>query len=55
MVRRKNPVLQRYQVELRGHQYYVLDTKTRATVGGPYKKRTSAQDKADQMERRSGG
>jgi hypothetical protein len=55
VTRRKNPVLQKYQVEVRGSQYYVVNTKTHVTVGGPYKKREAAQEKADQLERTSHG
>ena len=55
---RKHPfprqLSQRFEIELRGHQYYVVDTKTDATVGGPFRKREKAQQKADEMERRTG-
>jgi hypothetical protein len=48
----RNPVLQHYQVEVRGNQYFVIDTKNVALVGGPFKSRTAAQEKADTLERR---
>jgi hypothetical protein len=47
-----NPVLQHYQVEIRGNSYYVIDTANRAIVGGPFRDRITAQEKADQLERR---
>jgi hypothetical protein len=55
MARKKNPVLQKYQVEVRGNQYYVINTKTHVTVGGPFKTRDAAQNRADQLERQSSG
>jgi hypothetical protein len=49
--RRRNPVLTRYQVEIKGRRYYVRDTKRGATVAGPFKNRPRAQEKADELER----
>jgi hypothetical protein len=45
-----NPVLQRYQVEIRGNFSYVTDTKRHTLVGGPYKSRIRAKARADQCE-----
>ena len=53
MTKRKDPVLQKYQVEQRGQQYFVVDTKTGATAGGPFKTRSAAQERADALDRRS--
>jgi hypothetical protein len=50
--RRKHPVLQRYQVEIRGTQYFVMDTKRHAIVAGPFRGRIKAQEHADQLEKR---
>lgn len=55
MARRKNPVLQKYQVEVRGNQYFVINTHTHITAGGPFKTRDAAQKRADQLERQSHG
>ena len=49
---RYNPVLQHYQVEIRGNQYYVIDTANRAIVGGPFRSRNAAQERADALEMR---
>jgi hypothetical protein len=43
VAKRRNPILQRFQVEVRGSYYYVVDTTTKATVAGPFKARDSAQ------------
>jgi hypothetical protein len=51
--RNPNPVLQLYQVEIRGNQYYVLNVQTRAISGGPFKTREEAQKRADELEKRS--
>jgi hypothetical protein len=51
--RRKDPVLQRYQVEVRGGRYYVRDTKNDILAGGPYTKRETAQRRADDLEKRT--
>jgi hypothetical protein len=40
-----------YRVEIRGNSYYVVNSQTRVTVGGPYKSRQAAQEKADALER----
>lgn len=48
---RKNPVLQRYQVQIKGNLYYVINTANGMTVAGPYESRIAAQDRADQLER----
>jgi hypothetical protein len=51
--RKKHPVLQNYQVEIRGNQYYVIHTtKGRALSGGPFKTREAAQRRADELEKR---
>jgi hypothetical protein len=50
--RRRNPILQNFQVELRANQFFVIDTKTRALVAGPFKSRIGAQERADELERR---
>jgi hypothetical protein len=50
--RRKNPILQHYQVEIRGNSYYVIDTTNSALVGGPFKSREAAQRRADELEKR---
>jgi len=55
VARKKNPVLQKYQVEVRGNQYFVVNTKTHVTAGGPFKTREAAQHRADQLERTSPG
>jgi hypothetical protein len=49
--RRRNPVLTRYQVEIKGRRYYVRVTKRGATVAGPFKGRIAAQRRADELER----
>jgi hypothetical protein len=49
--KRRNPLLQRYQVEVRGSYYYVVDTTTKATVAGPFKAREPAQRQADNLEK----
>ena len=49
--RRKNPVLQHYQVEIKGNLYYVINNDNGMVVGGPYESRVAAQDRADQLER----
>jgi hypothetical protein len=48
---RRNPVLQTFQVEIRGDKYYVINTKTRALSAGPFKSRIKAQERADKLER----
>jgi hypothetical protein len=50
--RHRNLVLQRYQVEIRGNSYFVICTRRHALVGGPYKSRIKAQERADELERR---
>jgi hypothetical protein len=49
--RRRNPVLQRYQVELRGNSYWVINTRHHGVIGGPFKTRQKAQERADTLER----
>jgi hypothetical protein len=39
-------------VEIRGNQYYVIDVANWAIVGGPFRDRITAQEKADQLEMR---
>jgi hypothetical protein len=41
----------RYVVELRGRQYFVVDAITSMTAGGPYIDRNTAQLRADQLNR----
>jgi hypothetical protein len=38
-----------FQVEPRGHQYFVVDGRSRMTFGGPYPDRVTAQHKADAL------
>jgi hypothetical protein len=45
------PVLQRFQVQVRGARYYVVDTQRGVTAGGPYVHRSRAQAEADRLER----
>ena len=44
----------RYQTDLRGKQFYVIDTHTRMTSGGPYADRVRAQQQADSLNRNLG-
>jgi hypothetical protein len=45
----------RFQVELRGTaQYYVIDSQTHMTMGGPFRDRTTAQQRADALQRNLG-
>jgi hypothetical protein len=44
----------RYQVDLRGAQYFVFDTHTHMTMGGPYPDRIRAQQQADSLNRNLG-
>jgi hypothetical protein len=44
-------VLQRFQVQLRSGQFYVMDTERHVTAAGPYQHRTRAQHEADRLER----
>jgi hypothetical protein len=43
-----------FQVELRGHQYFVVDGRSRMTFGGPYPGRIVAQRKADALNQSLG-
>jgi hypothetical protein len=45
-------VRQRFQVELRRNQHWVIDTKRRGLVAGPFKSRIKAHERADALERR---
>jgi len=38
-------------VDIRGNQYFVIDTANGAIVGGPFKDRIKAQEKADRLEK----
>jgi hypothetical protein len=53
--RRKHPVLQKYQVELRGNSYWIVDTRRHGLVGGPFRSRIKAQERADALERTAYG
>jgi hypothetical protein len=44
----------RYQTDLRGKQFYVIDTHTHMTTGGPYPDRVRAQQQADALNRNLG-
>jgi hypothetical protein len=44
----------RYQTDLRGAQYFVIDTHTRMTSGGPFPDRIRAQSTADALNRNLG-
>jgi hypothetical protein len=44
------PVRTRFQVRVRGSQFFVVDVETGATVAGPYVHRTRAQHEADKRE-----
>jgi hypothetical protein len=41
----------RCQVFLRGAQFFVVDTTTSMTLGGPYADRSRAQEQADALNR----
>jgi hypothetical protein len=41
----------RYVVQLLGNAYYVIDQKTDGIMGGPYRSREAAQDRADALQR----
>jgi hypothetical protein len=44
----------RFSVELRGRQYFVIDVNTGMVFGGPFPDRVTAQEKADALERNLG-
>jgi hypothetical protein len=48
---RNPPVLQRFQVEVRGGRYFVIDTERKVVVAGPFVHRMRAQAEADRLER----
>jgi hypothetical protein len=43
-----------FQVELRGHQYFVVDSRSGMTFGGPYADQIVAQQKADALNQSLG-
>lgn len=49
--RQRGLVGDRFVVELRGRQYFVIDARTGMTFGGPYRDRVTAQEKADAVNR----
>jgi DNA anti-recombination protein RmuC len=44
----------RFVVELKGRQYFVIDAKTSMVMGGPYSDRVLAQNRADALQRNLG-
>jgi hypothetical protein len=44
----------RFQTDLRGAKFYVVDTTTGLCMGGPYDDRLQAQRVADQFNRNQG-
>jgi hypothetical protein len=52
--RERGLAFERYQVDLRGAQYFVFDTHTHTTMGGPYPDRIRAQQQADSLNRNLG-
>jgi hypothetical protein len=43
-----------YRVEIKGRWYYVVNSKTRVIMAGPFDTRAQAQEVADQRERIAG-
>jgi hypothetical protein len=53
--KKKGIASDRYVVEQRAaHQYYVVDTQSILTLGGPYSDRQKAQNAADALNRSLG-
>lgn len=44
----------RFWVQLKGRQYFVLDTQSGMTMGGPFRTRAEAQAKSDALEKNMG-
>jgi hypothetical protein len=44
----------RFRVQLKGNQYYVINQATGLTVAGPFKTRAAAQKRSDTLERTAG-
>jgi hypothetical protein len=52
--RKRGQAFDRYQVDLRGKQFFVVDTRSGMTMGGPYVDRIRAQAQADLLNRSLG-